>query len=182
MWPAFQTAYVFDVLRRHFRHRSIHPVVPYMDPSKPCLTVHFPHAFYPMAYMLTPPIYGLPGTGEMLNAACSQTASSKVQRSVRSPISTHRAGQSLSPVTCNAQPNALHAHSLEQDMINGKRLLLRGHTSTPPLAVMRSEDDVPLCRRDQHALTSRKAGGLAHMACALTHIDAKQGRALTGLC
>ena len=70
MWPASREAYVWDVLRRYFRLRNIAPTVPFLDASRPHLAVYFPHAVFPMAFMLTPPIYGLPGTGETLHAAC----------------------------------------------------------------------------------------------------------------
>ena len=70
MWPAFREAYVWDVLRRYFCLRNISPTVPFGDISRPHLAVYFPHAVFPMAFMLTSPIYGLPGTGETLHAAC----------------------------------------------------------------------------------------------------------------
>ena len=70
MWPAFRDAYVWDVLRRYFRLRNIAPTVPFLDTSRPHLAVYFPHAVFPMAFMLTPPIFGLPGTGKILYAAC----------------------------------------------------------------------------------------------------------------
>jgi len=66
MWPGFRSAYFWDVMRRHFRLRHITPPVPFLDLSKHQLGIHLPHAVFPMANMLNPPLFGLPGTGERL--------------------------------------------------------------------------------------------------------------------
>ena len=62
-WPEFRSAYFFDVLRRHFRYRSIVPPLPFLDTSRPILGVHFPHSIFPMTMLLTPALLGLPGSG-----------------------------------------------------------------------------------------------------------------------
>ena len=79
VWPAFRDAYVWDVLRRYFRLRLITPSLPYLDTSKPMLAAQFPHAVFSMGFMLTPPIYGLPGTGQ----PTSTTANLEVIPSIR---------------------------------------------------------------------------------------------------
>ena len=68
-WPEFRSAYFFDVLRRHFRYRSIVPPLPFLDTSRPILGVHLPHSIFPMTMLLTPALFGLPSSGKTSYAA-----------------------------------------------------------------------------------------------------------------
>jgi hypothetical protein len=63
MWPAFRNSMIFDTWRRHFRMRIITPPHPFMDTTRHYLCAQFPHATFPMACWLNPPLVGAAGSG-----------------------------------------------------------------------------------------------------------------------
>jgi len=62
-WPAFRDWRVFDTWRRYHRMRLIVPPLPYLEPGRPHLFVHWPHATFPMGAWLSMPLCGVPETG-----------------------------------------------------------------------------------------------------------------------
>jgi hypothetical protein len=74
-WPAFRHWALFDTWRRRFRTRLITPPHPFMDASKHYLYAQFPHATFPMACVLNPPLIGQPGTGAPCFQPCPVTCS-----------------------------------------------------------------------------------------------------------
>jgi hypothetical protein len=62
-WPAFRDWRVFDTWRRYHRMRLIVPPLPYLEPGRPYLFVHWPHATFPMGAWLSMPLCGVPETG-----------------------------------------------------------------------------------------------------------------------
>ncbi len=62
-WPAFRHWWVWDAWRRYFRLRVVTPPLPYIDPAKPVLFAHFPHATFPMGSWLSLALCDAPETG-----------------------------------------------------------------------------------------------------------------------
>ena len=54
---------MWDAWRRYFRLRVVTPPLPYLDPAKPVLFAHFPHATFPMGSWLSLALCDAPETG-----------------------------------------------------------------------------------------------------------------------